>query len=65
MKNKKQCYCDGTGHIVVCLLCRDNIPHGSCDDSYSVPCQCQKNKNILKGGLEKGKDKITEEKRNS
>jgi len=65
MKNKKQCYCNGTGQFVVCMLCRDNIPHSNCDDSYSVPCSCKKKEQVLKGGLERAKSIVTEDKRHS
>jgi len=33
--------CMGTGIITHCVLCEDNVSHGSCDDSYTEDCSCE------------------------
>jgi len=34
--------CEGSGTIVVCLLCQQGFSHSHCDDTYSYRCECIK-----------------------
>lgn len=32
--------CNDCGYTVVCGWCESNIPHGSCDDTFTPRCDC-------------------------
>lgn len=52
----ENCSCYGTGKVSVCGYCVDDVPHGSCDDSWEVACQsCCPHQNVkIRGNEETG-----------